>query len=201
MLPPVDDSPGPDSRETPDLDLFEFPLAELFFPETPAPVGRNAQRSGPPARPGQTPHPDLLRALIRRNMEEVREALEAEPDAARYPFWEHGAEPPLCAAVRLRCPAPIVQLLIQHGADASSVDIRGQSPIAMARRAIIRDERVEELLVEAGGDAFEACEADVGANGVAEDDNFPFGPHAWPDSGMDLPCAEGLPAPPGWDHM
>lgn len=192
ILPPVD-SGGAEISES-----LEIPIAAAPLPETPAPVAWR----GPPAKPGAgPPHPLLLQALIRRSPEEVREALESEPDAARFPFWEHGAEPPLCAAVRLRCPAPIVQLLLEHGADASAADLRGQSPLSLAKRASLRDESVEELLEEAGGKASgpQACGAD---RLVVSLDGFPFESCTWLDlsdqSGLDLPRADGLPEPPCW---
>jgi len=180
------------------------PDDQVALPPTPAPVARS---HNPPARPGQFPHPPLLKALIRRSEAEVREALAAEPDAALYPFWEHAAEPPLCAAVRFKCPPSIVQVLIQHGADASVTDANGKSPLVLARRASIRDLGVEDLLQEQCGDASIAeDDANEEAQYIARTNaDFPFRQFTWADfpetPGFDLPCAEGLPEPPCWARV
>merc|ERR1719331_587715 len=75
------------------------------------------------------------------------------------PLWDHDFEPPLCAAVRLGCPALVVGLLLEHGADATAEDIHDRTPLAILRASpgdVRRLERppherlvVEELLLEA----------------------------------------------------
>lgn len=45
------------------------------------------------------------------------------------PFFDHGCEPVLCAAVRLGCSAEIVRMLITAGAAINSSDSMGRSPI------------------------------------------------------------------------
>lgn len=82
----------------------------------------------PPPAPRRAKPPPLLRALEKNDLAEVRSCLRADPDAATYPFWDHDVEPPLCAAVRLRCDRRIVQTLLENGANPKAEDSIGRSP-------------------------------------------------------------------------
>lgn len=83
----------------------------------------------PPPPPNRAPEPPLLQALQANSYEQLREALEREPEAAELPFFDHEFEPPLCCAVRLGCSADLIDLLLQHGAQVDAVDVRGRTPL------------------------------------------------------------------------
>lgn len=86
----------------------------------------------PPGAPRVAPMSPLLAALVRNDFEGVHEALERDPYAARTPFFDHGWEPPLCAAVRAGCDQAIVQLLVEQSADANARDVYGRSAVDLA---------------------------------------------------------------------
>jgi len=114
---------------------------------TPAP----ARCRGCPGAPGKLPPPPLLHALTRHSLDDARAALQGDGDAARFPFWDHGVEPPLCAAVRLGCPASMLALLLEHGADAKAMDVKGRTALDVAKaskRGVGAD--IRALLVDAG---------------------------------------------------
>ena len=71
------------------------------------------------------PKPPLLKALERNCLEDVRKALAAEPAAACELFYDHGLDPPLCAAANWRCGRPIFELLLAGGADAEAETTEG----------------------------------------------------------------------------
>jgi hypothetical protein len=78
----------------------------------------------------------LLQALEKNSEEAVRTFLQNSPaDSAREPLWHHGCEPPLCAAVRLKCSAGIVKLLLEYGADPDMTDTRGRNPGEILRQS------------------------------------------------------------------
>lgn len=96
-----------------------------------------------------------------QDLEAVRHVLAEEPDSATSPFWDHDVEPPLCAAVRLRCCDAIVSLLLAHGADVNSEDVHGRTPWMIVRASRLRDAQqalapdfdrfaVERVLLNAG---------------------------------------------------
>lgn len=93
--------------------------------------------SPPPAPKMVTPVPELREALASNSAKQVREALLHDPDSARFPFWDHEMEPPLCFAVRHRCSAEIVRLLLQSGAEQEMTNLQEKTPadILMSIRA------------------------------------------------------------------
>lgn len=58
-------------------------------------------------------------------MEQVSEALRANPDAIDDAFFDHTFEPALCAAVRSGCHLDILRLLLRYNADVDAADMRG----------------------------------------------------------------------------
>lgn len=89
----------------------------------------------------------------------VSKALEADPECARLPFWDHNAEPPLCTAIRLGCTQDIVTLLVKFGADVQARDFTGQSPLevlsATTWRTVESSKEIEEVLLSAGAEPAE----------------------------------------------
>jgi hypothetical protein len=124
--------------------------------------------------------PPLLAALHAQNsaqcVESVKRILHEDFEAARFPFWEHDVDPPLCCAIRLGCDAEVVRLLLDNGADVHSTDKEGHTPLSMLRMrrrnrmkfaltieffsiaqlqcddaSRRRDSIIEDLLLQAGG--------------------------------------------------
>lgn len=118
---------------------------------------RTADRTCPLA-PAQMPNPmpALVAALRKNNLDEVSQALEADPESARLPFWDHNVEPPLCTAIRLGCKLDVVKVLLKFGADVKAKDSAGQSPLAVLTQntwytAPVSKE-IEEVLLSAGAE-------------------------------------------------
>lgn len=110
------------------------PLGEACTDVTPPQTPRKArvQRSkSPPGAPRENPLPPLLGALCMDSLERVGKILEADPEAAAVPFWEHEVSPPLCSAVRHGCNASIVKLLVEKRADPEMSNSRGQTPLSI----------------------------------------------------------------------
>jgi len=107
-----------------------FEVAEM--PDTPH-QKHSPMRSTPPGAPKMQRMPLLMRALQKNSTELVQDAIQAEPDVARFPFWDHEIEPPLCFAVRRKCKPEIIELLLLHGADRDSKDRQGRSPADILR--------------------------------------------------------------------
>lgn len=115
-----------------------------------------------PQAPRKAAVPRLLSALQCWDLGGVRQALDADPECAQFPFWEHALEPPLCAAVRLGCGPEIIELLIAHGAAVNAVDAKGRAPLDILKADTCRwgsvpfnDEfvdggRIVDLLTQAG---------------------------------------------------
>jgi len=95
----------------------------------------------PPPAPRRGEPPPLLKALERNDFTEVRLCLNAAADAARFPFWDHDVEPPLCAAVRMGCDQCIIQALLECGADLEAMDSSGRRPdqILATRSSALRE--------------------------------------------------------------
>jgi len=129
---------------------------------TPRKLFQDVFRSpSPPHAPTVTKRPSLLRALLRDSPGEVRRVLESEPEAACEPFWDHEAEPPLCAAVRLTCCPDIVSLLLMYGASVHGEDMYVQTPLMLLHSKKVRHKLdvsqwwadIEQLLLDAGSDS------------------------------------------------
>lgn len=102
--------------------------------ETPPATPRKAESArseSPPGAPRENPLPPLLGALCMDSLEKVSEILQADPEAAAMPFWEHDVSPPLCSAVRHGCNASIVRLLMDKRADPDMPNSRGQTPLSI----------------------------------------------------------------------
>jgi len=68
-------------------------------------------------------------ALAKNDLVKVCSCLKEDANAATDPFWDHDVEPPLCAAVRLRCDARIIKALLDSDANPEAVDSHGQTPL------------------------------------------------------------------------
>lgn len=160
-------------------------------PSTPAPAIARAL----PDAPGQLPRPPLLLALGRRRLEEARAALEADADAARFPFWDHGVEPPLCAAARLGCGTDMLALLLERGADVKAVDARGRTALDLASDS---GADVKGFLADAGAVETLAIKAPV----IESYGDFPFRSMMWSDAELLEASSESWSCPPPvpWTH-
>lgn len=156
------------------LCAFESSPEVATPPSTPR-QNRTADRTCPLAPgPGNKECPMLLKALQKNHLDLVTNALESDPDSARIPFWDYSAEPPLCAAIRLRCGVDIVELLLKSGANVKSENFAGLNPLDLLSRATCRtvaSDEIEELLLRAGAEpsensAKQSQEEDVMSNGA-----------------------------------
>lgn len=112
------------------------PLWSQLSPRSPHPTVQRSD-SPPPLIPhSKFPEPDLLQALKKNSVEEVRAALEQNPEAAILPFWDHKCEPPLCCAVRLQCDAAIIELLRDYGANLEDKDVRGRTALDIMQQPV-----------------------------------------------------------------
>jgi hypothetical protein len=68
-------------------------------------------------------------ALQANDLVKVRSCLAADAEVATFPFWDHDVEPPLCAAVRLRCDESIIKTLLDSDADPEAMDSIGRTPL------------------------------------------------------------------------
>jgi len=152
-----------DDMELPDMSS-DFKRALTAFSELATPPStprqeRTADRTCPLA-PGDLPYPTLLKALTKDNLDLVSNALESDPDSACAPFWDHNAEPPLCAAIRLGCKLDIVDLLLKSGADVKATNFASQNPLdvlasASYMRTVASSKELEEVLLSAGAEPSE----------------------------------------------
>uniref|UniRef100_A0A7S4QYZ4 Uncharacterized protein n=1 Tax=Alexandrium monilatum TaxID=311494 RepID=A0A7S4QYZ4_9DINO len=95
-----------------------------------SPCGGRGGRTTPPPTRKAAGRPPLLRALQANSIQMAQRVLKADPDAAAGLSWDDSMrEPPLCAAVRLKCGAELVQLLMEHGADPRLVNREGRAPL------------------------------------------------------------------------
>lgn len=104
---------------TPRRELCNTPRSKKELPTT------------PPPRPVPKMSP-LMKALHSKSVDLVREALLEDPFSAQQPLPET-REPSLCAAVRLKSSAEILELLLAYGADVNSADCNGQTPLRILR--------------------------------------------------------------------
>jgi hypothetical protein len=88
----------------------------------------------PPALMRRAP-PPLLKALRENSVEKVCSVLQNNAGAASEPFWDHRAELPLRAAIRMKCNAQIVRLLLEHGASVEEVGGSGLTAVDMLNRS------------------------------------------------------------------
>jgi len=117
-------------------DFFDFQIMCSTASTTPpsTPRCKECPLSPPPA---PRPHPTrngspLLTALLANSYEELFHALQEDPQAARFPILaENLVGSSLCVAVRLRCDACLVELLLDHGADPNATDSRGVVPLSI----------------------------------------------------------------------
>jgi len=97
----------------------------------------------PPRARKAAAQPPLLRALRACSLPLVQSALKEDPEAANGIFWDHRCDPPLCVAVRLRCGADIVKLLLEHGADPVLTDRQGKTPLRLLAERSHRPELLQ----------------------------------------------------------
>lgn len=83
----------------------------------------------PPAAPHRAQRGPLLKAMLANSVEQARAALREDPGSAFEPLFDFGVEPPLCAAVRIGAREEIVEMLLDHGADPTSVDVQGHEAL------------------------------------------------------------------------
>eukprot|EP00927_Polykrikos_kofoidii_P011480 TRINITY_DN14881_c0_g1_i1.p1 TRINITY_DN14881_c0_g1~~TRINITY_DN14881_c0_g1_i1.p1 ORF type:complete len:265 (-),score=28.74 TRINITY_DN14881_c0_g1_i1:167-961(-) len=86
----------------------------------------------PPRAPTRVRKPPLLKALEAGSVTRVAQALDADPEAALFPFMDHDVEPVLCAGVRSEfCTQEMVDLLVERGCDVNARDVLGRTPLAL----------------------------------------------------------------------
>lgn len=140
-------------------DAFEPSAFELATPPSTPRQKRTADRTCPLAPcPVSKEGPILWKALQKNDLDLVMNALESDPDSARIPFWDYSAEPPLCAAIRMRCGIDIVDLLLKSGANVKSENFAGLNPLDLLSCATFRtvaSDEIEELLLGAGAELSE----------------------------------------------
>jgi len=114
--------------------LMQVVAAAICLPMTPEKGADCQELATPPPAPGMVmPSPSLREALLANSLTQVQEALVDDPDSARLPFFDHETEPPLCCALKHKCSAEIVRLLLEHGADPEMTDRQNQDPADILR--------------------------------------------------------------------
>jgi hypothetical protein len=120
----------------------------MSSPVTPV-QGTSLLNGSKPPLLGPSSQPPLMRALSQANhttrLKEVEAVLSENPEAALFPFWEHGCEPPLCFAVRVGCDAQVVELILKHGADVKAPDLLGQTPLSILHSQLNRWNAIKDL--------------------------------------------------------
>uniref|UniRef100_A0A7S4QXA3 Uncharacterized protein n=1 Tax=Alexandrium monilatum TaxID=311494 RepID=A0A7S4QXA3_9DINO len=102
----------------------------MFVTPPSSPCGGRGEHTMPPPSRKAAGRLPLLRALQANSIQMAQRVLKADPDAAASLLWDDSMrEPPLCAAVRLKCGAELVQLLMEHGADPRLVNREGRAPL------------------------------------------------------------------------
>lgn len=127
-----------------------------------------------PLAPAEMSYPPLMKALQKNNLDMVVTVLEADIESARFPFWDHNIEPPLCTAIRLGCSVDIVEHLIKSDADVKARDAADRSPLEVLYsttwRSVESLNEIEEVLISAGAEPLENSgkvpHNEKGANGM-----------------------------------
>jgi len=114
------------------LELFDSPRLHSVQIANRFPPPRSFETLSTPRAPCQSKLPPLLKSLAANDLRKVRECLSADSLVANTPFWDHDVEPPLCAAVRLRCDTCIVKALLDSDADPEAIDSHGRTPLMIA---------------------------------------------------------------------
>lgn len=142
-----------ESGDSDNMTKFEPPAVELVSPPSTPRQECTAPRTCPGAPDMYHPMPTLMDALKQNDLDLVLKALESEPECACQPFWDHHAEPPLCAAVRLSCAPSIVDMLLKSGADVKAQNFAGQNPLDVLKATawhVSTAADIEGLLLSAG---------------------------------------------------
>jgi hypothetical protein len=124
-------------------DACSIPNDDLLFAAPAVGTPRQGDKEGlrsPPSGPRIVRSCPLFKALKRNEIEELRCVLRDNAEAINDYFFDNDFEPTLCAAVRLKCSADIIRLLMDHSADAAAknkyglraIDVLGQSCPASA---------------------------------------------------------------------
>jgi hypothetical protein len=104
-----------------------------------------------PTVPHRLEAPCLLKALQQNDLDALMAALTEDPDSATMPFMEHNMEPPVCAAVRLCCPAVMIAALLERGADPEADDMWGNTAMQHLQRQKLLTPSCTEHLAEVEG--------------------------------------------------
>lgn len=112
---------------TPSRPAKALPAAAALHSQNPT-TPRARRREQTPPRAPLGAETALLRAIRDDDAEKARVALLADPEAISNTFFDVDFEPPLCAAVRWRASAEILELLLHHGADPNAADRHGDTP-------------------------------------------------------------------------
>jgi len=70
------------------------------------------------------------RVLCRASMADIQQILDADPDAAWMPVFMPDMQPPVGAAIRLRCDLTLIDLLLARGGNVTMVNSHGQNPLS-----------------------------------------------------------------------
>jgi hypothetical protein len=165
-------SSGPDERTIANCDNPSIPdglashsqimhasLAPMLdvCPRTPRGTTASVTDTEVPTVPHPHTAPCLLEALQKKDVDALMAALTEDPGSAMMPFMEHNMEPPLCAAVRLRCPADMIAALLERGADPEADDMWGNTAMRHLQQQKSSTTscaeyvaKVEELLLKQG---------------------------------------------------
>jgi len=83
------------------------------------------------APPCHAVHCNLVKALAKGSIDQVTALLKANRDDAWMPLLDHNADPPICAAVHMRCDVAIINLLLEYGADVAILNARRMTALAV----------------------------------------------------------------------
>jgi len=91
-------------------------------------MAATVQQQSPPCRVSRCA---LVKALARGSIDQVTGILEANKDDAWMPLLDYKADPPICAAVDMRCDVAIINLLLAYGADVGMLNSRSMTALAV----------------------------------------------------------------------